>query len=157
MKSLSAFVYVNRIRHTISMRLRSKQDHANVNFFTKSWRPRARAAEKLARNRQYVSSQLLDRIRNASRSIARPIARNCGSTFKNDCRGSRPSEIFQCIAWVRVERRTRNFGEITKSIGHSQHCDFHRYNQLSWHVILLRRHWNVLFYCLGVVINWYIS
>lgn len=109
--------------------------------------------EKLTRNRQTSAARSDSQRVALARSLARPIARNRGSTFKHDCRQNRSGEMFEHITWVRVEKGTRDFDEITKPIGHSRHYDFHRYNRLSCHVESPRRHRNILFFCLVVVIN----
>jgi len=121
--SFLVFVYANRVWHTISMRLRSKRNHINGNFCKI-------ITEIVSENSGEIREecQLLDRIRNDSssrvalaplaRSTDRPIARNRGSTFKNDCRQIHVglAKCPMCIAWVRAKkRRTRNFDASTRN------------------------------------------
>lgn len=96
---MSLFVY--RVRHTISMRLRSKQDNAITFYEITERRERGRRAKKLARNRQVA---------------ARPIAPKMLSHFQKGL----SSEMLEC------EWRRRNFDE-----NREIKCDFHRGDQLS--------------------------
>lgn len=124
-ESVILFVYVNRIWHTISMRLEFKQNNINVNF--------CEIMEIVSENSGEIRAESsTSAARSDSQRVALARSTDCaGALSKNDCRQSRPGEMLECIAWVRVEKRTRNFNEIAKSIGHSRHYDFHRYNRLS--------------------------